>query len=262
MKKLAVLIAVYNDQTGINKTLESFTKENEVNFDIVVVDDGSKREINLPNNIGGNKVILIRMKENKGLDYALNVGLQYILNNNYKYIARIDAQDTIKTNRFSQQVNLLESDSDLMLVGSHINFIDKKGNIKFEIKYPIFSNQIKKSMHFNSCFSHTAVMLRTEIFKIVGLYSNNYPAAEDYELFFRIVNKYKVHNIDKVLTEAEWNESGISLSKRKLQLSNRFKIQLKYFNLIRIESYLGVIKTLLILFTPNKIVFKLKKIFS
>ena len=54
-------------------------------------------------------------------------------------------------------------------------------------------------MHMNSCFPHPSVMFRTCILKDIGFYSTGYPAAEDYEFFFRISKKFRVSNIDEVL---------------------------------------------------------------
>ena len=61
---------------------------------------------------------------------------------------------------------------------------------------------------------------------------------EDYEFFFRISKKFRVSNIDEVLIKKEINPNSISLSKRKVQLKSRLRIQLNYFNPLLIKAIL------------------------
>lgn len=68
-------------------------------------------------------------------------------------------------------------------------------------------------------------MFRTVIIEDIGVYHTDFPAAEDYEFFFRIMNKYEVSNLDEVLICKEINPNSISLSRRKRQLYSRIKIQ-------------------------------------
>ena len=92
-------------------------------------------------------------------------------------------------------------------------------------------------MHMNSCFPHPSVMFRTCILKDIGFIARNIQ-SEDYEFFFRISKKFRVSNIDEVLIKKEINPNSISLSKRKVQLKSRLRIQLNYFNPLLIKAIL------------------------
>lgn len=261
MVRVAVIIPVYNNIGGLLKTLKSIEDEGE-NVDIIVVDDGSVPAVNtsLEEDIK-QKITVITQVENRGIEHALNEGIKYVLKKKeYEYIGRLDAGDTVLNNRFLKQVKYLDENSECMLVGSHVEFVNENGKRVFVQNVPITSNEIAKKMHDNSCFSHPAVLFRVSAVKELGFYSLDYVAAEDYEYFFRFVKKYQTANVDEILTSTELNETGISLTKRKQQLKSRMKIQLKHFNTLRLTSYVGILKTCVLYVVPTKVIIKIKNL--
>lgn len=258
MSKVAVLIPVYNNQEGISLTISSLKNEQELNVDIFVIDDGSVPAIICPDKINGHKVYLIRMEKNAGIESALNYGLEIIQKRGYHYIARIDAGDIVLKNRFSKQAAFLYAHQDMAMVGSYTDFKTNEGKLHLTYKPPTKVETIKRKMHLNSCFSHPAIMFKTEILDEIGPYSLKYKSAEDYEFFFRVVKKYNTANLDEVLLEEEFNDTGISATRRRQQLLSRLKIQAEYFNFKEIYSYLGVFQTIGLLFFSRKFVELLK----
>jgi cellulose synthase/poly-beta-1,6-N-acetylglucosamine synthase-like glycosyltransferase len=240
------------------RTLDGLSKDISTPVDIVIVDDGSKEPVQVPNKVAMHNVVLLRLLENRGIEHALNKGLNYIFDHKYKYVMRLDAGDMPINNRINKQLKLLEDNPEIAMVGSHVQFVDSEGQIKFIFSVPLTYEQIRRKMHINSCFSHPAIMVRTSVLKEIGPYSSDYPAAEDYDLFFRIVKKYKCVNIDSILTSTEYNPAGISISRRKSQLSSRIRIQLEHFDPQIFESYWGLFKSLLLYIVPYKIVVKIK----
>lgn len=258
MTKVAVLIPVFNNQNGISLTLSSLNNEKKINADIFVIDDGSVPAISCPGKIHEHNVFVIRIEKNAGIEHALNYGLEIIQQRGYDYIARIDAGDTVLKNRFSKQVDFLSTNKDIALVGSYADFKNSDGKLQFTYKPPIKFETIKRKMHLNSCFSHPAVMFKTEILDAIGPYAVNYKSAEDYEFFFRITKKYHVANLDEVLLDEEYNDTGISAVKRRQQLLSRLRIQLKYFDFKEVYSYLGLIQTIGLFLFSRKVVDLLK----
>ncbi|RDU36041.1 glycosyl transferase family 2 [Neobacillus piezotolerans] len=258
MNRIAVLIPVFNNQEGLLLTIASFVNEKEEAVDIYVVDDGSTPAITCPDKINQHAVHVVRMAENKGIEYALNHGLNTIRGGNYEYIARIDAGDRVLKNRFSKQAFFLSENKEIALAGSYSNFKTKEGTLHFTYKPPKTYKAIKRKMHMNSCFSHPAVMFRADLIDKVGPYSLAYKSAEDYEFFFRIVNRYQTANLDDVLLEEEFNDTGISATRRRQQLFSRLKVQLKYFDFTEVYSYLGIFKTAALFMIPRSFIERVK----
>ena len=99
----AVLIPVFNRQEKLNKTILSLEKQG-INFDIIIVDDGSKKKITIHEHPGEGNFVILRHNINLGIVAALNTGLCYIKKlNRYKFVARIDAGDLCVEKRLQYQ---------------------------------------------------------------------------------------------------------------------------------------------------------------
>ncbi|MGQ9736046.1 MAG: glycosyltransferase [Thermaceae bacterium] len=256
-RRIALLMPVYNDQEGLIRSLESLPEE--VPLDIVVVDDGSTPPIRLPKVAAPHRVFLLRMEENKGIEHALNHGLGWILERGYAYVARLDAGDIPLPGRFLKQVKFLEENPEYALVGGQVQFVGLNGEEVFRERFPTEDAQIRRIMHARNCFIHPAVMLRVSALEAVGLYSDRYEAAEDFELFFRIMRRFKVANLPDYVVRCEVNPKGISLTKRRKQILGRLRVMLRHFDPRLKESWLGLIKNTLLLFAPVKLVQTLKR---
>lgn len=257
MSRLALLIPVYNNQHGLQRSLAALT--DEVPLDIVVVDDGSTPPIRLPEVPPPHRAFLLRLEENKGIEHALNHGLGWILERGYEYVARLDAGDIPLPGRFLKQTEFLDENPEYALVGGQVQFVRPDGEEVFRERFPTEDAQIRRIMHARNCFIHPAVMIRASALKAVGLYSDRYKAAEDFELFFRIVQRFKVANLPDYVVRYEVNPKGISLTRRREQVLSRLKVMLLHFDPRIKESWLGLVKNLLLLFAPVPAVQALKR---
>lgn len=113
---------------------------------------------------------------------------------------------------------------------------------------------LEKKMHLNNMFIHPSVMMRSDSLIKVGGYQGIYKSCEDYDLFFRLMSIGKVHNLPEVLINYEVNFLSISSLKRKTQIKNRLKLQLKYFKIIKFGFFpiYGIFRTLAILFCKQR----------
>ncbi|MEZ9461139.1 glycosyltransferase [Vibrio splendidus] len=261
MIKVAVLIPVFNNQKGLDLSLMSIVFD-EYKYEVtaIVIDDGSHVKIR-DNSVNSKlNVEITHLDRNLGIISALNCGLSKIYSESYDFYFRLDCDDLFVNRRFSKQMNYFEFNNDVDLLGSYAEFVDLKGKSKFVFKPDLKHSNIIKSMHYNSCFCHPAVAVRvndkTRIF-----YSEQYKHAEDYEFYWRMLKTVKSHNFPEVLLETVADPNGISRSRRTEQLYCRVKIQLKYFKVKDINSYFGVVKTLLLILLPYKLVEVIKGAF-
>ena len=114
---IAILIPVYNDPDGLEMTMQSL-REDTVEADIFIVDDGSDPPQEAPEPGVGQRIFLHRLDCNGGITRALNAGLREIVNaGRYEYVARIDAGDLAKPGRFFAQKAFLDANPDHAVVG-------------------------------------------------------------------------------------------------------------------------------------------------
>jgi len=254
---IAVLMPIYNDEPGLLKSLRSLPTE-EI-LDVVIVDDGSTPPLSVPEKANGHNVRLLKMPHNSGIEAALNYGLEFIRRRGYRFVARLDGGDVAVTGRFAKQRQYLLAHPECVLVGSHVEFVRPDDSRESLYRVPTEDAAIRRAMHYRTCFLHPAIMFRANILDTTGLYSTHYPAAEDYELFFRFLNHGQVANLDEVLCRAEDNPAGISRHRRRRQLVSCMKIKLTYFAPTMWESYVGLIRDLTMMVTPYRIVRWLKR---
>jgi glycosyltransferase involved in cell wall biosynthesis len=245
---------------GLVQTLESLVPEKEL-LDIIIVDDGSDVPVSqeqLP--IKAKKII--RMSQNGGITKALNAGLEYILGQDYAYIARIDTEDVAVNNRFKTQQGYLEAHPEISAVSSWVEFYSSDtSDIIFAEKFDNSRSPVSSVMHIRNVLIHTGVMVRRDVFEDCGVYSEDYEAAEDYELFMRLLHSGKeIYVIEEVLVKIKASMGeGISFEKCRAQLNSTLRIQLKYFSLIKIQSYAGILRTLVLFILPKGLAHVIKQ---
>jgi len=255
--EVAVLMAAYNAEKTLVPAVDSILAST-VPCDLYLVDDCSR--IPVGQVIGDRQnLTIIRLARNHGLAGALNVGLTHILPKGYKYIARMDADDVSHPHRFATQIAFLERHPAVALVGSGARFIDdRNGAVVMYYVPPTMHDEIRMALYFNNCFVHPTWLWRGEALKAAGPYSLDYPAAEDYEFMRRVVARTTVANVPDYLIDYRISTGGISVSKRKRQLFDRLKIQLKYLEPLQWRAWAGMAKTLMLFAIPRSIVTTLK----
>lgn len=254
---LAVLIPVFNGQERLERTCASLSRD--IDYQVVIVDDGSRPAIAIPATLDLNRVTLLRLVENQGITRALNHGLEWILRNDYRYLARLDAGDVMLGGRLARQIEFLEAHQDHAIVGGQARSVDMQGRESFRDNFPTSDAHIRRVMHGRSCFIHPAVMLRVAALRAVGPYSERYPSAEDFELFWRLMGTWKVANLSEPVVEYVLDPRGISLAKRSQQVRSRIRILLAYFDPRAWESYAGLAKNLILLVVPYRWVCWIKR---
>lgn len=248
MNKVIVLIPVYKNIPGLLKTLESLRQEIAfIGFDVLIVDDSPVPELcNIDLSIYPFKTYLIINKRNIGITDSLNKGLRWIRKrSNYLLIARLDAGDEAVNRRLLRQVEFMDTHPKCVVLGGAIEYVTVKGDSLYEFHPPTDDRRLRAKMHINNYICHPAAMMRSDAVYLVGGYRQTYPAAEDYDLFWRLAKVGLIANLAEVIIHYEVSNLQISFKKRKRQLVSRLLIQLENFRCLCLESYWGIAKSIL-----------------
>lgn len=254
--RVAVLLPVYNNQRGLEKTLWSFDRQT-YRFHVLVVDDGSEPALTVSQD-HGRQVEILRLTKNSGIQVALNEGLKKLLAEGFDYIARQDAGDEDRGERMQRQAEYLDQHPSVAVVGSWVDFTDTNGNHLYTHKPPGEPKKVGQRMRLCCAITHPTCMFRAAALREVGLYSEAYPYAEDYDYLYRLTSRFAGANIEDILVTSEENPAGISVSRRKSSLKDRIRIQLKYFSLLSPAAYWGVVRSIILLLLPYGLIQRLK----
>jgi glycosyltransferase involved in cell wall biosynthesis len=257
MTILAVLITAYKAERTIEETLDSLYKNKEPH-DIYIVDDGSPvplEDVLTPRE----NVTILRSSANLGVALARNLGLKTLLTKDYAYVAFIDADDAASPDRLERQRVFLDQHPEIGLVGGWGRVVSETGETLFHLHPPQDHEAILRCLSYNNCFLQPSLMLRADLFRKYGVYSNDYPSAEDYEIVRRFLQYTKAANIQDYLLIYTISSQGISQTKRCEQLRSRLKVQLTYCDLFSVHTYLGICKSIALYLLPDVLVCCLKR---
>jgi len=132
-----------------------------------------------------------------GIVDALNFGIE---NANGRLIARLDSDDVMEVNRLNAQVKKFADNDAICCVGSQMQLIDSNGKEIGRTFYPCDSYQIKRTLEYQNCIGHPAVMFKKESVKAIGGYRKALTGAEDYDLWIRLSKEFEIINLPEILT--------------------------------------------------------------
>ncbi len=200
--KLSVLMSVYHKETAANlrQCLDSLAMQTRPADEIVIVADGPlgrPLEATLAEYKATLPVVLLRLPVNVGTGAALRPGLNICQG---KYVAHTDSADICVPDRFEKQVDFLDCNREVDVVGGAIAEFDEDCSIQRAIRtLPAEGPALRRFAKFRSPMNNTTVMFR----KASVVASGNYESClgfEDYHLWARMLTLgYRLHNMDEVL---------------------------------------------------------------
>jgi glycosyltransferase involved in cell wall biosynthesis len=193
---LSVIMPVYNCARFLPESIESILNQTYPHFELVIINDGSTDEsekIIHDYALRDMRIKFINRTKNRKIVYTLNEGINACTG---KYIARMDADDIAYPNRFEKQIEYLEKHPHIFLLGtSYTVFRDKK--IVKEVKRDYPSIYLAYKFLSDSFFCHPSVMFRREAIDYLKGYRNT--EAEDFDLFSRLIQRFKCRNLKESL---------------------------------------------------------------
>ncbi|MEX3916195.1 glycosyltransferase [Paraburkholderia sp. BR10872] len=253
---VAVLMPAYNGQDDVARTLASF--DEDANIYALVVDDGSTPPIVAPE-VPGMCVEVLRMAKNGGIERALEAGVEALAARGFRYAARIDAGDLAAPQRLAKQRLRMEAEPALAALGTWTQVVNRAGEPLFMLRPSSDARALRRTRLLRSPLVHPSVMLRIDAVLAVGNYRVQYPAAEDLDLFLRLMEHYECANLPELGLYYELNEGGISATKRRRQIVSTLRLQLRYLDVLNWRDWAGVAKSLLHFVTPYRTLHRMKR---
>lgn len=216
---ISVVIPSFNRESTLVRALNSVLSQSAAVNEIIVVDDGSSDNTVSTIQQQFPTVNLIR-QANQGVSAARNTGIKSAKS---EWIALLDSDDEwlpekIETIRQAQKNNphevLFHSDEIWIRNGTRVNQMNKHakyGGEIFEYCLPL------------CVISPSAAVIHRSVFDQIGLFNENLPACEDYDLWLRLCHRFEVFYLDQPLIK-KYGGHEDQLS-RKYWGMDRFRIR-------------------------------------
>lgn len=195
---VSVLITSYNAMPYLTKAVDGIINQKYTNWELIIIDDHSNDSTLEYLNSIKNEKIITKINPKKGRGSALNYGLEYC---NGKYIAINDADDYSFPDRLTKQVEFLELNPEIGLVGTHSILKNYSTGEEILHNRPIDEQGIKKAFTNGQPIQHVTVMMRKKIIEDIGGYNENIKFLFDRDIFLRIAAVSKLANLKDILVE-------------------------------------------------------------
>lgn len=225
---VSVVMSVYNGEKYLRPALESIFKQTYENFEFIIINDGStdrSLEIIRSYQRKDDRTILIN-RENRGLIISLNEGLEVASG---KYIVRMDADDISLPTRIEEQVEFMEGNTKIGVLGTDIETFGEGFKTKRK-RVHTTHDELLPMLLFTVTFAHPSVIMRKSVLDTHQVrYSSDYEHAEDYHLWVVLSEYTQFANLPKVLLKYRNHDSNITVKADKNE-PKRLKILNAIFN--------------------------------
>ena len=182
---ISVLIAVRDGGRFLGEALASLAAQSFRDFEILLVDDGSRDETPaLVEQWAAHEPRLRQFRlERAGLAACLNFAAAQA---RAPLLAKLDADDLARPQRLERQYRTMAERPSLGALGSAAELIDGAGRRLGMLSPPREHAAIGERLREGCPFVHSTAMIRSELFRSVGGYRPGLNLAEDYDLWIRL----------------------------------------------------------------------------
>ncbi|MGB9694174.1 MAG: glycosyltransferase family 2 protein [Fervidobacterium sp.] len=207
---MSVVLPTYNRAHLLRRAVQSILNQTYQNFEVIVVDDcSSDNTENVVKGFCDERIRYVRHEKNKGAAAARNTGIKAARG---EYIAFQDSDDEWLPEKLEKQMKAFDSwPSNLGVVYTSFWLIDQN---RKTFCPPLFVKQTDGEIHdalleTNFVSTPTAVV-RKECFEKAGIFDENLPRLQEWELWIRISKHYYFKHINEPLVNAYRQPDSIS----------------------------------------------------
>ena len=240
---VSIILPTYNRAHLIEESIKSVLRQSFQDFELLIIDDGSTDNTEeVVRNIDDPRIKYIKCSENRGASTARNIGINY---SKGEYIAFQDSDDEWYSNKLQMHIDAFKNSSlDIGVV--YTGFYRIKDGKKVYIPeswVTKMEGDIHQELLKENFISTQSALVRIECFKVVGLFDEDLPRFQDWDLFIRLSKDFQFKYIDKASFNQYFTSVSISSDQQALCkaleiIFNKYKNELKKNKLYAQFSYI------------------------
>tara|TARA_A100000164_G_C21931025_1_gene785581 strand:- start:1233 stop:2600 length:1368 start_codon:yes stop_codon:yes gene_type:complete len=216
---VTVYITNHNYGKYIKKSINSVLNQTYKNFELIIIDDGSTdNSKNVIEKYSRNKKIKIIYQNNKGLIVSNNIAMKICRG---EYITRLDADDWLDPNFLQIMINSAVSNKSSAMIFCNYYLTNSRGQVIDQF----YRHEFKNVKLMDQPAHGACSLIKVKILKEIGGYDEQFKCHDGVDLWFKLLGKYKVKNINLPLFF--YRQHGKSLTKN---IEKIFKTRDKIFN--------------------------------
>jgi len=192
--EVSVIIPTFNRADFLPQAIDSVLSQSYTDFELIVVDDGSTDSTRKV--LSKYSEVRCCFQENRGVSAARNLGIKMAKG---RYISFLDSDDLWLKDKLKEQIGIVRDNPEVRV--SYTDEIWMRGGKRVNQgkRHRKYSGWILKKLLPLCLISPSSVMIEKGVFEEVGLFDENLPVCEDYDLWLRIGSRMPIHLIEKPL---------------------------------------------------------------
>lgn len=211
---ISVVMPCYNAGKYLKPAIESILNQKFEDFELIIVDDGSKDDslrIARQYEVKDSRVRVLEMPQNGGVSAALNHGAAHA---NHDWIAIMHSDDIALPERLEKQWAAIQADPEVVIWGTdgyHMNSKDKVVS-RFRVG-PTSKEECHKMRQAGRRIQaiHPTVMLKKSVFEAVGGYDSRFDGCEDVDIFDRMLEHGPLVTIPETLLKYRLHSGSLAM---------------------------------------------------
>lgn len=226
---ISIVMPVFNRAKIINRSIKSILAQTYSDYELIIVDDCSTdNTVEIINKIKDARIRIVLLEKNSGANKARNVGVSVAIG---EVIAFMDSDDIWKAEKLEKTLSFLKKNNADVVFHAYKR-IFPNGNTDILPHYNLNTvNDRKHHILYENCMATPTIVGYRKVF-IEEPFDENMPKFQDWELAIRLVDKYNVLFLDKVLLKANVESNGLTMDMGKSvkALKRIMKKNKDYFN--------------------------------
>ena len=193
---VSVIIPTYNRSAMVMEAVASVLRQTYRPFECIVADDGSSDNTSaeLQKDFAG-KIRLLR-QENRGVSAARNLGIR---ESRGGYIAFLDSDDVWLPEKLSRQMAFFKHAPSMLICQTTERWMRKGKRVNAPETHRKKGGDIFQASLERCMITPSSVIVKRLLLDQVGLFDEQMPVCEDYDLWLRVTRQYPVGLIQEDL---------------------------------------------------------------
>lgn len=205
---ISIVIPTYNRPDHLERALESALRQTYENIEIIVVDDGSELSLEVFEEKYPS-VRFLKNSTNRGACYSRNRGLEIAKGD---YINFLDDDDELFPEKIELQIDKFQKSEETNLGMVTCHLVDCRSGKEKAVRNEVQGNIYKKMLSGFAVAGTEAMLFKKSVFDDIEGFDERLESSQEYDLFIRVSEKFRIDYVDKVLTRKNRSADQISLN--------------------------------------------------
>lgn len=215
----SVIIPTFNRAAFLREAIDSVLAQTEKDFELIVIDDGSTDHTADLVAAYGNQVRYL-FQPNAGAAAARNLGIRHAAGS---FITFLDSDDLWLPRKLERQMEWMAAHPNFLLCYTGEIWIRRGVRVNQKNIHAKSGGWIYPLCLPRCIISPSSVLMRRELFDKAGLFDEQLPICEDYDLWLRVAAPFEVGFIPEPLIVKRGGHSG-QLSQREWGI-DRYRVK-------------------------------------